>query len=92
MRLLVAGLILRAIFVLLLVVIAVRVSAPQNEYVWFAYDAPGDLVRILLGVLFCGIVVIPLFRLPKDNGAARTWFFFSLAAVPFALICLVYLW
>ena len=89
--LVIAGMVLRAVFILLLVVIAVRVSAPQSEYVWLAYDTPGDLVRILLGLLFCAVVVIPLFRLPKDQGAARSWFFFSLAAVPFALICAIYL-
>lgn len=77
---------------LLLAVIAVRVSAPQNEYIWEAYDTPSDLVRILLGLLFCAVIIVPLFTPPKDPGAYRTWFFFSLAAVPFALICAIYLW
>jgi len=83
---------LRAAFIGILVVLTMRVSSPQNETIWSAYETPGDLVRVVLGLLTCLWVLFQLFKLPQDAEAHRTWFYLGLVAVPFALICLVAIW
>jgi hypothetical protein len=88
----VCGLALRAVFIGCLVLITVRVSMPQNETIWTAYDTPGDLVRVALGFIVCVWILVELFRFPKDAHSYRTWLYFGLAAVPFALICLRATW
>ncbi len=69
-----------------------RVSMPQNETIWTAYDTPADLVRLLLGLFVCIWLVIQLFYGPRDADGYRTWFYLGLIAVPFALICLYAVW
>jgi len=88
----VAGTTLRAIFIMCLLLITVRVSMPQNETIWTAYDTPGDLVRLTLGFAVFLWIAIQLFQLPRDAYGYRVWFYFSLAAIPFALICLIAIW
>ena len=88
----VAGIALREIFLICLLVITIRVCMPQNETIWTVYDTPGDLVRLALGlVVFLGIAM-QLFRLPRDAHGHRVWLYFGLAAIPFALICLIAVW
>ena len=91
-RLRTAGLVLRAVFIVALVVVTVHVSMPQNETIWTAYDTPGDLIRLMLGLTVCIGVLIQLFTVPKDAQAYRTWLYLGLAAVPFAVICIVGIW
>jgi TRAP-type C4-dicarboxylate transport system permease small subunit len=92
LRLRVAGAILRALFIGALVVVTVRVSAPQSETIWSAYETPGDLIRLALGFGVCLWIVVHLFMLPKDPEAYRTWLYLGLAVVPFAVLCAIYLW
>jgi len=91
-RLRIAGLIVRTIFIIALLLIVVRVSLPQSETIWTAYDTPGDLIRLLLGLAVCIWAVAQLFILPKDAQAYRTWLYLGLAAVPFALILVIAAW
>jgi archaellum biogenesis protein FlaJ (TadC family) len=91
-RLRVSALILRAVFIAALVVVTVHVSMPQNETIWTAYDTPDDLIRMALGLAVCVGLVIQLFRRPRDASGYRTWIYLGLAAIPFAVICLVYTW
>jgi len=86
------SMLLRAVFILILMAITFRVSLPQNETVWTAYDTPGDLVRLALGLALCVWLAIQLFRMPHDAASYRTWLYLGLAAVPFAVICLVAIW
>lgn len=86
------GALLRLSFIACLLVMTVRVSLPQNETIWTAYDTPGDLVRIILGLVLCIWITVQLFRAPKDAAAYRTWLYFGLAAVPFVILCLVATW
>ena len=90
--LLIASVVLRALFIACLLVITLRVSMPQNETVWTAYDTPGDLVRMALGLAVCVWLVVQLFRAPNDAHAYRTWLYFGLAALPFVLICVFAVW
>jgi len=91
-RLKTAGLVVRAIFIACLLAITVRVSLPQNETILTAYDTPGDLVRLALGFGVCIWIAMQLFWAPEDEHGYRTWLHFGLAAIPFALICLVFVW
>jgi hypothetical protein len=88
----VAGTTLRAVFIACLLVITVRVSMPQNETIWTAYDTPGDLVRMALGFAVCVWIAIQLFRAPKDAQGYRTFVYFGIAAVPLAILCLFAVW
>ncbi len=88
----IAATVLRTAFIGALMLITVSVSLPQNETILTAYDTPGDLVRLLLGFAVCVWLVIQLFKGPKDAGGYRTWLYLGLVAVPFAVICLAYLW
>ena len=90
--LLIASVVLRALFIACLLVITLRVSMPQNETVWTAYDTPGDLVRMALGLTVCAWLVVQLFRAPNDAQHHRTWVYLGLAAVPFTIICLIAVW
>lgn len=83
---------LRTLFIGLLLVLTLRVSLPQSETIWTAYDTPADLVRLLLGIGVCAWLVYQLFLVPKDADSSRTWFYLGLVAVPFALIVLFVAW
>ena len=88
----ITGLLLRSIFILSLLAVIVRVSMPQNETIWTAYDTPADLVRMALGFAVCVWIAVHLFMLPKDVRALRTWLYLGLVGTPFALVCAVALW
>lgn len=91
-RLRVGGFILRALFLGVLLALTVRVSIPQSEHFWSAYETPGDLVRIILGAAVSAAILFQLFRLPEDAESYRTWFYFGLFAVPFTLIFAIGVW
>ena len=42
------AMILRALFLAALIVIIARVSSPQSETIWAAYETPGDLIRLVV--------------------------------------------
>ena len=88
----IAGTVVRTVFIACLLAITIRVSMPQNETIWTAYDTPADLVRLALGLVVCIWIAIQLFRVPRDAAAYRTWLYIGLAAIPFALICLFAIW
>jgi len=88
----VLGTTLRATFIVCLLVVTVRVSMPQNETIWTAYDTPADLVRMALGFAICLWLAFQLFRAPRDAHSYRTWTYFGLIGVPFAVICLIATW
>jgi hypothetical protein len=88
----IAAIALRTIFICVLMLITLGVSMPQNETIWTAYDTPLDVVRLLLGIAVCVWLVVQLFTGPRDAHGYRTWMYLGLFAVPFALICLGYLW
>jgi len=75
-----------------LLVVIVRVSAPQSESIWSAYETPGDLIRLALGVAVGVWILFHLFMLPEDAEGYRTWVYLGLAVVPLALICAIAVW
>jgi hypothetical protein len=88
----IAANLLRAAFLFILMALTVRVSLPQSETIWTAYETPGDLIRLWLGIGVCVWLVFQLFHGPSDAHGYRTWLYLGLAAVPFTLICLVAIW
>jgi hypothetical protein len=88
----IAAIALRTLFIAILLAIAVRVSLPQSETIWSAYETPADLVRFMLGVAMCLWLGFQLLHGPTDAQAHRTWFYLGLAAVPFGAICLYAIW
>ncbi len=88
----ITGLAVRAVFIACLLVITVLVSLPQNETIWTVYDTLGDLVRLILGFAVCIWIAVQFFRAPKDAHSYRTFIYFGLAAIPFALLCIYEIW
>jgi hypothetical protein len=88
----VTAIVFRTLFIVLLLVLTLRVSLPQNETIWTAYDTPADLVRLILGLGVCVWLIYQLFQVPDDAGSSRTWFYLGLVAVPFTLIVLFVVW
>jgi hypothetical protein len=88
----IAALVLRALLIGVLIVLVARVSSPQNETIWSAYDTPGDLIRVVLGLVACLWLLYSAFSLPKDDEAYRSWIYISLLAGPLALACVILFW
>jgi hypothetical protein len=88
----IAAVVFRALFMCALLVITWRVSMPQSETIWTAYETPSDLIRMLLGLAVCVGIAIQLFSPPKDGQRHRTWLYLGLAAVPFAMVCMLAVW
>lgn len=91
-RLVIAGFVLRTLFIVSLLIMTVHVSMPQSSTIWTVFETPSDLIRLVLGFVVCLWVAFQLFALPKDIEAYRTWLYLGLAAVPFTLICIVGIW
>jgi hypothetical protein len=87
-----AGKVLRALFLICLIIVTIRVALPQSEKLWTIYDEPGDLVRFGLGLGVCIWIAVHLFKWPTGGQAYQTWFYFGLAGVPFGILCAVFVW
>ncbi len=87
-----AGLISRSFLLIVLGLMAARVSAPQHlGSAW--YDIPrGDLIRALLGIAFCVWMLVELFILPKDPTSYRTWIYLGVTLLPLGVVCLIVVW
>ena len=88
----IVGLILRAVFLCTLIALAIRVSAPQSETIWTAYETPGDLVRLVLGAAVAIGILVQLFRPPKDAHAYRTGAYLGIILAPLAVVVAVAVW
>ena len=91
-RLRIAAILLRALFIAVLLAVTVRVSSPQSESIWSAYETPGDLIRLALGVGVCLWVLFHLSMLPKDAEGYRTWIYLGVVIIPFALALAFAIW
>jgi hypothetical protein len=86
------GVAFRTLFLLVLIVTTARVAHPQIEHFWSAYETPGDLIRLLLGLGVCAWFTVNLFILPKDAGAYRTWMYLGVAVLPLSVLCAFVVW
>lgn len=89
----ITAMLFRTAFIFILMALVLRVSQPQNETFWSAYDTPDDLVRLALGIGACIWLGWQLFAGgPKDVHGYRTWLYLGLTVLPFSLVCLVAIW
>ncbi len=88
----IAALVLRTVFIGILVVLVARVSSPLNETIWSAYETPGDLIRVVVGLVACLWMLYSVFALPKDAEAYRAWIYIGLVGAPLALACVIAFW
>jgi hypothetical protein len=88
----IAGIFLRTLFILVLTAMTARVASPQIETIWSAYETPGELIRMTLGLGVCIWLIVNVFKLPKDADAYRIWLYLGLAVVPLASLCAVVIW
>lgn len=86
------GVAVRTMFLIVLTILTARVASPQIEHFWSAYETPGDLIRMLMGLGICGWFVVNLFILPKDAGAYRTWMYLGIAVLPLSVLCAFVVW
>jgi hypothetical protein len=91
-RLRIAGIVLRTIFILSMLIVTMHVSMPQSSAIWWVYDTPADLLRVIVGCAACLWLVSQLFAMPRDRQAHLTWIYLGMTVVPFALICIVGIW
>jgi hypothetical protein len=86
------GLVCRSLLLIVLGLMAARVSAPQHfGRTW--YDVPrGDFIRALLGIAFCVWMLVELFILPKDPASYRTWIYLGVTLLPLGVVCLIVVW
>ena len=89
---LIGGVAFRTLFLIVLTIMTARVASPQIEHVWSAYETPGDLIRVLIGLAICAWFVVNLFILPKDAGAYRTWMYLGVAVLPLSVLCAFVVW
>jgi hypothetical protein len=73
-------------------VVTARVSFPQSERLWTAYETPGDLVRLALGLALGVWILVHMFTLPKDPEAYHTWVYLGLVVAPFVLLVAIGTW
>jgi hypothetical protein len=88
----IAGLVLRTLLIGIFVVLVARVSSPLNETIWSAYDTPGDLIRVAVGLVACLWMLFHVFKLPQDAEAYRIWTYLGIVVVPLALVCVIVFW
>jgi hypothetical protein len=88
----IAGATFRTLFMCLLLVVIVLVARPQSETVLSAYETPGDLVRIALGLLAGIWILVHLFIPPREPAAYRTWLYLGLVFVPLAVVYAFVMW
>ena len=88
----ISAIVLRSLAIAVLLVLTWRVSSPQSETIWTAYETPGDLVRLVLGIAVCLWLIVHLFILPRDASGYRTWLYLGFIVVPLGLILTVAIW
>jgi hypothetical protein len=86
------GVAFRTLFLIVLTVMTARVASPQIEHFWSAYETPGDLIRVVIGLGVCAWLTVNLFILPKDAGAYRTWMYLGVAVLPLSVLCAFVVW
>ncbi len=84
--------VLRTAFIFILMALMIRVSLPQSETIWSAYETPADLIRLWLGIGVMHLARVAAFPRTERRPGYRTWLYLGLAAVPFAVICLFAIW
>ena len=91
-RLRIAGILLYAIFIGILLAVTMRVSSPQSESLASVYETPGDLIRLALGLAVCLWIVIHMFMLPTTAEGYRMWIYLGFVVAPLAWAVVIFIW
>ena len=87
-----AGLAMRSVFILIVIIITARVASPQMERLRTIYETPGDLIRVVLGMAVCIWLAANLFVLPRDAAAYRIWFYLGFVLLPLSVLLGYVIW
>ena len=85
----IAGVTVRALFIIMLMVVTARVASPQIENLRSVFETPSDLIRVALGFAICAWFVVQIFILPKDADAYKIWIYLGVAILPLSLLCAI---
>ena len=88
----IAGVTVRALFIIMLMVVTARVASPQIENLRSVFETPSDLIRVALGFAVCAWFVVQIFILPKDADAYKIWIYLGVAVLPLSLLCAIIAW
>lgn len=86
------GMITRALFLIVLIVITARAASPQIENIWSISETPGDFIRVAVGFVACAWFTAHIFIPPRDPGAFETWLYLGPAILPLSVLCAVVIW
>ena len=87
-----SGIVVRALFLIILAVLTARVASPQVETIRSVFETPDDVVRVVLGFGLCMFFIVNLFIPPRDAEAYRTWMYLGPAILPLAVLCTIVTW
>jgi hypothetical protein len=88
----VGGIVVRALFLIILTVLTARVASPQVETFRSMLETPDDVIRVVLGFGLCTFFVVNLFIPPRDAEAYRTWMYLGPALLPLSVLCAIVVW
>jgi hypothetical protein len=87
-----AGMVTRALFLIVLIAITARAASPQIENIWSIFETPSDLIRVVVGFVACAWFTAHIFIPPRDPGAYETWLYLGPAILPLSILCAVVVW
>jgi hypothetical protein len=87
-----AGMVIRALFLIVLIAITARAASPQIEKIWSIFETPSDLIRVVVGFVACAWFTAHIFIPPRDPGAYQTWLYLGPAILPLSVLCAVVVW
>jgi hypothetical protein len=87
-----AGMVIRALFLIVLIAITARAASPQIENIWSILETPGDFIRVAVGFVACAWFTAHIFIPPRDPGAYETWLYLGPAILPLSILCAVVVW
>ena len=88
----IGGIVVRALFLIILTVLTARVASPQIETLRSMLETPDEFIRVVLGFGLCTFFIVNLFILPRDAEAYRTWMYLGPALLPLSVLCAVVVW
>ncbi len=86
------GMLIRAMFLIVLIAITARAASPQIENIWSVFETPGDLIRVIVGFVACAWFAAHIFIPPRDPDAYETWLYLGPAILPLSVLCAVVVW
>ena len=91
-RVRVGGIVVRALFLIILTVLTARVASPQVETFRSMLETPDEFIRVALGFGLCTFFIVNLFIPPRDAEAYRTWMYLGPVLLPLSVLCAVVVW